>query len=423
MDIPRKLLNNLGTVILSLLLAFVVWIAATFQLDPFTEQAFAGVPLAYLNQPDGTEFYNAEDVAERVDVLVRAPESVLKDLRPSDFEATVDLATVPVGEPSQVAIDVRSFNDAIRILEYEPQAEVVHLEVVVAITVPVTIDVQGEVATGYRVSTLEVVPEEVLVRGPELTVGDVVSATGTLDAAGAREDVVSAIPLVVVNAQGEVVAGLELSPDAVVGRLAVRRKLGFKPDVEVVPDLRGSPAPGYRLGSVTVDPQSVTLTGLPSVLEDLPGFVETLPISVTDATEDLEQRTTLTLPPGVVAYGQHYVSVVVEVFPIESSRAATAVVEVEGVPLGWIATPSPPEVDVILEGPDTFLAGLKPGDLRVSLSLFGFPLGIHRVEPQVLAPEGVRVVSVIPETIEVVIEQAPTPTPVGDPTPTATPGS
>jgi YbbR domain-containing protein len=420
MDLPRRILNNLGTVILSLLLAFVVWIAATIQLDPFTEKDFAGVPLVYLNQPGGTEFYNREDVAERVDVLVRAPQSVLEDPRLADLSAAVDMAGVPVGTPTLVGVDVASSSDVVRILEYEPTAEVVHLEAVVSSTVPVSVDVVGEVATGYMASSLEFEPEETTVRGAEIAVRDVVSATGMLDAAGAREDVVSAIPLVVVDAQGEPVVDLEPSPNEVVARLTVRRKLGFKPEVEVIPDLRGSPAPGYRLGSVSVDPQTVTLTGLPSVLDEMPSFVETLPISVTGATEDLEERTTLTVPPGVLVYGQKYVWIVVEVFPIESSRALTAAAEMEGVPLGWVATPSPAEVDVIVEGPDAILAGLGQGDVRVILSMFGFPLGIHRVEPQVLAPEGVRVVSVIPETIEVAIEQAPTPTPADSPTPTAT---
>ena len=66
--------------------------------------------------------------------------------------------------------------------------------------------------------------------------------------------------------------GLQWTPDAVEVRVIVRRRLGFKPEVEVVPDLRGEPAPGYRLGSVAVDPSTVTLAGVPSVLEELPGF-------------------------------------------------------------------------------------------------------------------------------------------------------
>jgi hypothetical protein len=62
------------------------------------------------------------------------------------------------------------------------------------------------------------------------------------------------------------------------------------------------------------------------------------------------------------------------------------------------------------------LAELKPDNIQVFVNLFGLSLGTHRVEPVVLAPEGIRVVSVIPETIEVVILLTPTSTP----TPTST---
>jgi YbbR domain-containing protein len=210
---------------------------------------------------------------------------------------------------------------------------------------------------------------------------------------------------------GAVVPDVELIPGDVEVLVGVRRRVGYKPDVEVVPDLLGDPEAGYRLGSVQVDPQTVTLAGLPSVLEQLPGFVETLPISVTGATADLVVRTGLTLATGVAVYGDNIVTVTVEVFPIQSSRAMTATVDVQDVGPGWIAVPSPGVVDVILEGPDTVLAGMRAGDLRVIVDVDGYSLGVHRVQPDVLAPEGVTAVSVIPETIEVVLAVVPTVTP------------
>jgi YbbR domain-containing protein len=175
--------------------------------------------------------------------------------------------------------------------------------------------------------------------------------------------------------------------------------------------VRGDPAPGYRRGSVSVEPSTVTLSGPPQVLNDLPGFVKTLPISITGATAVLTERTPLTMPTSVVVVGINFVTVTVEVLPILSSQTMTAVVDVQGLSLGWIATLSPSEVDVILEGPDTLLAELTPEDLQVFVNLFNLSLGVHRVEPVVLAPEGITVVSVIPETIEVVIALPPTPSP------------
>jgi YbbR domain-containing protein len=107
---------------------------------------------------------------------------------------------------------------------------------------------------------------------------------------------------------------------------------------------------------------------------------------------------------------------------IQSSRAMTSVVEIQGVRPGWLATPSPGVVDVILEGPDATLAAMEQDDLLVIVNLFNYSLGVHRVEPEVIVPEGVIVVSIIPETIEVAIIPVPTPTPTLTVTPTVTTG-
>jgi YbbR domain-containing protein len=213
------------------------------------------------------------------------------------------------------------------------------------------------------------------------------------------------------DADGRLVAGVQWTPEQVEVRVGVRKRVGYKPDVEVVPDVRGDPAPGYRRGSVSVEPSTVTLSGPSQILNDLPGFVKTLPISITGATEILTERTPLTMPTSVVVVGVNFVTVTVDVLPILSSKTMTSVIEVQGLSQGWIATLSPNEVDVILEGPDTLLPQLTPDDIQVFVNLFGLGLGVHRVEPIVLYPDGVTVVSVIPETIEVVIALPPTATP------------
>ena len=58
-DSMRNWVNNLGTVILALLLAFVVWITAKLADDPFTTQQFTNVPLEVLNMPKDTVLYES----------------------------------------------------------------------------------------------------------------------------------------------------------------------------------------------------------------------------------------------------------------------------------------------------------------------------------------------------------------------------
>lgn len=418
----RHLRSNVGTVILSLLLGFVIWIAATLQDDPFESREYSAVPITVINQPEDTVL--VEPLLERAVVTARAQASVLDDVRVSDFEVVMDLSGVTPGVPVPVSVDAAILNEAVRIVAVEPEQQVVHLESIVTKSEPVAIDVRGQVARGYRSLTAVVTPEEVAVRGAESSVNEVVRVVGSVDVEEAREDLIEQVKVVPLAADGAVVPDVELIPSEVRVQVGVRRRVGYKPDVEVVPDLLGDPAAGYRLGSVQVDPQTVTLAGLPSVLEQLPGFVETLPISVTGATADLVVRTGLTLPTGVAVYGDNIVTVTVQVFPIQSSRAMTATVDVQDVRPGWLAVPSPGVVDVILEGPETVLSGMKSGDLRVIVDVDGYSLGVHRLQPDVLVPEGVTVVSVIPETIEVVLAVVPSVTPpsqVVTPTLTFTP--
>jgi len=414
----RNWVNNLGTIILALLLAFVIWIAAKLQDDPFTTQQFSNVPLEVVNQPKDTVLY--EEVVERIAVTVRAPASVLQELKLASFKATLNLASVLPDVRATVPISVAIDSKDVRIQAVEPAQQTVLLEPIQTSTMPVTLEVSGEAATGYQAISPLLTPDQVSIRGPASLLTQVVSVTGSINVDGAKEDLVEQVAVLPVDADGRPLTELQWSPQRVEVRIGVQRKVGYKPDVEVVPDLRGEPAPGYRLGSVTVTPSTVTLAGLPSVLNSLPGFIETLPISVTGATENLSVRSLLTVPVSVVVVDANYVTVLVDVLPIQSSRALTHTVEIEGVRPGWLATASPPVVDVILEGPDAVLAGLTPDDIQIRVNVFGLDAGTHRLTPEVLAPEGVTVVSIIPETVEVVLQPEPT-RPPPTPTPTISP--
>jgi YbbR domain-containing protein len=415
----RALSDNLGSVILALLLAFIIWITATLQSDAFVNQVVTNVPITLLHQAPDTVLF--EPISQGVSVEVRVPESVARDLTESEFRATLDLSAVQPAQSLAVPVQVTTTNGLVRIQGVVPAEETVHLEYLRTVTFPVSLAVQGNVAVGFQASFPKTTPTYVTLRGPQPYLSQVVSVTAAVNIEGAKSDVTVQAPVTPRDAGGKLVSGIQWTPEQVEVQVSIIQRVGYKPEVEVVPDLRVVPASGYRLGSVSVTPSVVTLKGPPSVLDSLPGFVKTLPISVTNATQNLTQRTALTLPDNVAVIDVDFVTVFVEVLPIQSSRTVTATVEVQGVPSGWIATVSPNVVDVIIEGPDSILSSLLPGDVQILLNLGDYSLGTYRVTPIVLAPEQVLVVSVIPETLEVSIQALPTPTVVVTPTLSITP--
>ena len=406
----RLLWNNLSSIILALLLAVAVWIAATFQNDPFDVRRFAAVPVTPLNQPENTVFFEGDPAWVTVDA--RAQQTVLDTLKVADFVAQMDLSAVQTGIPVSVPISVTTSIELVRIESCEPASQTVHLEALGSGSIPVDVEIEGQVATGYYASNqIVVTPAQVSVYGPEPYIEAIASAVGSVSVEGANTNVIESVPITLRDANGDLLTGVEWDPAQVEVRVPVLRRVGYKPEVLVVPDVRGDPAEGYRRGSVAVVPSTVTLAGPPLVLNDLPSFVRTEAITITGMTESLAERIPLSMPTNIVAVGVNYVTVTVSILPVVSSRAMTGTVGVQGLTEGYEAILSPDMVDVILVGPDTILAELGPEDIQVFVNLFDLTPGVHRVDPIVLYPENVDLESVLPGTIEVTIQLQATPTP------------
>ena len=187
MNAIRHLRNNLGTAVLSLLLAFVIWIAATLQNDAFELREFAGVPISVINQPQGTVF--VEPLQEMALVTVRAQASVLSEFSIADVAATMDFSDVTAGARVPVLVEVTTSVEAVRVVSVDPEQQLVYLESIISETMPVTIDVIGQVPSGYRTETPMVTPEAVVIRGAQSDVVEVAHLVCSIDVEGAREDI------------------------------------------------------------------------------------------------------------------------------------------------------------------------------------------------------------------------------------------
>jgi YbbR domain-containing protein len=405
----RQLRSNFGAFVLALLLAFVVWIAASLQTDSFSDRRFNAIPLVPVNLPEQTVLL--DPVADQVVVTVRARESVLADLKASSFEAVLDLGQVQTGVPVVVPVVVTCDNDQVRIEGVDPPSLSVFLAAVESMTSSVMVQVQGQPATGFDVAAPLVTPAEVSIQGPELYLSQVVSVTALMEVAGARRTVTATVAVNLLDANGEPVPEVESIPAEVQVQVPVRSLAQYKPDVAIKAVVHGEPASGYRKGEVAVEPASVTLEGPSSVLDTLPGFVETMPITITGATESLSRQSLLSVPADVGVVEVSYVTVTVEILPILGTRTLTVTMELIRVPAGMKATPVPSQVVLTLEGPDAKLSALKPDDILIVLDLRGQTRGVYLITPDVLAPEGIQVLTVDPETIAVLIEPIPTPTP------------
>ena len=216
------------------------------------------------------------------------------------------------------------------------------------------------------------------------------------------------VPLVPVDAEGRIVEGVNLqTPEAQVD-LAVDPLGGYRL-VSVIPIIEGSLEPGYQMTEISVTPTSVTVfSAEPDAVKNLPGYVETEAISLTDRQESFDAQVNLALPEGVLLVWDENILVRVGIAPIEVTSTLTQPLTVQGLRTGLYARIAPEFVNVILKGPLPVLDALEPDAITITVDLQGLGPGSHQVTPAVLGlPEGVILQSILPDTVEVVISMSP----------------
>lgn len=412
----RWLLDNVGNLVLSIMLAVLVWIVAVQEANPDIVEVFGqDIPIDVLNTPAGMILY--EESTTTVRITLSAPQSSWDVLTKDRITAAIDLSGHQTGTlelPVQVAVADRFA----RIIKVEPSVITLKMEQLAEKRVPIEINVVGEPALGYSAAPVTTVPETALVRGPASAVEQVSMARGQLSIQNTRATISDTLSITPRSADRRLASNVTLMPDTALATVRVEQLGGFR-DLAVKIDLLGNVAPGYLIGNVTVNPQIATVFGSQATLDALPGFISTEAVTVTDATANIEERVRLSLPSGVSMLGDPFVQISVQVDAIEGSLRLQRPLTTTGLLSDLYTRLSPEAVDVIISGPLPRLDTLRADDVVAVLNLLGLDVGTHQVIPEISVPTGLKVVSVLPATVQVLITTEPL-TPALTLTPTIT---
>ncbi len=411
-SILRWLKKNLGTLLLSLILAVVVWVSAVTSSDPNEERFLTrSVEIKLTGKAPELKLMKSSNTTVRL--KLKAPQSLWErlDSDPSLISAWADLSNLGAGEytvPVQVKIDL----SPVRLISQEPLEISLTLEPILSELRPVTLLITGKPPLGYQATDPQLSVSEVLLSGPASLVTQVTQIQARLDIEGMTETLTQQITLQPLNAADQPVEGLTLSPNQVSVTQPISLLGGYR-NVIVKVVTQGNVANGYRLTNYFASPSSIIVfSSNPALVDALPGYVETVPLDLTDAIDDFEALLELDLPTGISVVGDSRVLVQVSIAAIESSLTISLPIEVTNLAPGLQALISPSTVDVILSGPVPVLNDLRPEDIRVKVNLEGFEIGIHQLIPVIdFLPAQIQKISILPATVEVTILLAPTSTP------------
>ena len=412
----RWLGRNINTILLSLLLAVVVWVAAVNESDPDEVLTYPEpIPLEIVGQD--TDLLITNPYSKQIELTLRAPRSVWEVLTADDesIHAILDLSGYGVGEYEFVP-QIQIGAQPVKIISVVPESLTIRLEELINMAFPVDVIVTGEPSVGYQAGNLSYAAKEVTISGPRSLVEQVVKVQATFDLKGTRENVDETLTLRILDEFDQDVSGVNISPNTVRLLIPISQQGGYR-DVAVKVVVQGQVASLYRLTNISVFPPVITVYASdPELVSALPGVVETEALDINGIDDDISARLTLNLPENVSIVGDQTVLVTVAVEAILGSQTISdKPLEIINLDPALNAVLSSQTVDVIISGPLRALDALSATDLRVFVDLQGLGVGTHQLTPSFdILNDEIKVQSLLPESIEVILSDTPleTPTPL-----------
>lgn len=399
--VARSLRENAGLAVLSVVLAFGLWIFVTDTENP-TRTGTLPFDLRVEPVNPSSDVALANEL-QMVRVRVEVADDVWDSLTPDDFKVTVNLEGLAPGNYSlPVRVEPLTRRGGLRVLGVIPGEIEVRLEPLFGKSVPVVVELEGSPPGDYEVGTARTETEAVLVTGPQERVNLVSRAVARLDLTGRTESISQAVRLEPRDDRGFLVEGVTLEPNFTEVFVPIQQTR-YSRVLVVSPVVRGAPAEGYNVTDVRVEPVSVTVFGPREFIQQAVS-IRTLPVDITNATDDVVKSVSLELPAGTSVSGGATVTVTVRVEPALGEVTLTLALRVRGLGEGLEIVGSLPEVEVVLGGELPTLQRLDPTDVQAVLDLFGLEAGTHRVPVDIVVPGGVTVAALSPQEVEVVLE-------------------
>ncbi len=407
----ERLLEHPVLKLISVLIAFLVWLAIMNVSNPVITRTISNIPVNVTNASYIESMNLSYALAEGFDtvsVTVEATRSVVEKLSPNNISANVDLTQIvdmesdPVMVPVTVSapgvnqsnITVTPRNIQIRLEEMESKDFVINA--VAGNSTP---------ARGYEVGTLTSYPEKLAIRGPRSMIERIDKVQAEVDVSYLYQDSTLGATLHVYDKNGDELGesrmkylSFSVDEEDIRVRVTLYKVVA---DIPIYAETYGEPYPGYQTGEITVTPQTISIAGSDEALEDfrLNGSrilisEESQAVDISGASEDVEIRVNLPdyLPAGIRLADGFSETVVVTVKILEyntkSLEYETKRIKKQGLKEGLNAVFESAVADIRVKGSDNALRNLTVDQIEAYVDLKGVPLGTSTIPVRIDLPEG-----------------------------------
>ncbi len=353
----NKLTNNIGLKVASVFFAVLLWLIVTGINNPTIPQAFYNIPVELLHTELITDSGQMYEVLEGTDVIskvtVRAPSSVIKDLKDENIIATADVRELS----SLDTISIKLTTNVSNINSITGSNDIVKLKIEnkksKALTLKAT--TSGEIESGYMIGDITTDQNLVRISGPQSVIDTVAKASVDVNVTGITNDIVTNGEIKLYDAEDNEINTSKITQN--IKSVGVKISIWQKATVPVHFEIGGEVPQGYRIiGEPEVSGETVEIAGKANVLRNISAIeIPAEALDVTNQMEDFVEEVDIRpyLPENVFLVNPddafHTVTVHIETEVIKRMEIREERVRITNLPEGYNASISGLEESFVIQ--------------------------------------------------------------------------
>ena len=381
----KRLTNNGGLKLLSLAVAFIVWLLVINISNPRVRRS-KSVEIEVLNDTAVTKNSRTYEIkgGNKVNIYYEVRALDEGKIKASDFRAYVDCNKL-YEDTNSLYVEVEVVDNKDLIIgtpSASPGVINLNIEGIQQKTFDLVSHTQGSPQEGYSVGEIKLEPSSITLTGPENMFGNISNVGVEIDVDGASGNLSGVAGPVLYDANGSQLEAdtskLKFSTNNINYDITILEGKSVPLNFNV----GGNVAQGYKFTGVDSATKSVQVAGTASALEKL-SSVE-IPQSVLNIEGATENKSVVInindyLPKGVSATGNSEIMITLKVSAInkKSLELKLSDIKLNGKSSAYAYTTIPENITLVVSGLESELNRLKASDINASINLSGLGVGTH----------------------------------------------
>lgn len=300
----KALTNNLGLKLLSLVIAFAIWLVVVNIDDPVISTSYSGVTVDIINGnslADKGKIYEVLDGTDVIDVTITGKRSVVESIGKENIRAIADIQDLSIMDTVEIKLSTNKNNDQLDSIKSATTALQLNIENLKEIHLPINVVVSGDPAEGYIAGDINTNQNTIRVSGPESIINSISYAEAEVNIGGRTSDITTSCDIKLFDKDSSQVESQYLTTN--IKSVNLSATILATKAVDINYNYVGTPETGYMVSAdLESDRQAVYIAGRSSAIDNISAInIPENAIDISGITENYNAEINITpyLPEGV----------------------------------------------------------------------------------------------------------------------------